>query len=439
MVLPDSAARTGAGHLSVGGCDLGELAATYGTPLYVYCETTIRNRLRAYRAGLTGWPSGGDILYAAKAYLSPAMVRILIDEDCGIDVVSGGELEIALRSGLDPRRAGFPGNNKEADEVAAAFAAGVGHLVIDSERELELVERVAGARTVHGLLRLSPGVKPDTHEFISTGQLDSKFGFGIETGQAMLALGKAMAVDSLDLRGVHMHIGSQIFNLDSYAQAVNVVADFLVEARRQHGFVAETFSAGGGLGIAYTEDDDPPAVEEFMRTVTESVGRAFVQRDLPLPTLLVEPGRSVVGSAGIALYTVGARKEIPGVRTYVSVDGGMGDNIRPKLYGARYQPMLVRAPDAPAEEVVTIAGRYCESTDILVRDCALPALRQGDVIAVPAAGAYNLAMASNYNASVRPAVLFVSDGRSRLVRRRETIDDLLRCEVMDGVQSQVAS
>jgi diaminopimelate decarboxylase len=238
---------------------------------------------------------------------------------------------------------------------------------------------------------------------------------------------------------VHMHIGSQIFNLGSYPEAVNVVADFLVEARRKHGFVAQTFSAGGGLGIAYTDDDDPPTVSEFMRVVTESVGRAFAARDLPLPTLLVEPGRSVVGSAGVALYSVGARKEIPGVRTYVAVDGGMGDNIRPKLYGARYQPILVRAPDSPGEEVITIAGRYCESTDILVRDCSLPILREGDIIAVPAAGAYSLAMASNYNASPRPAVVFVSGGEARVVRRRETIDDLLRSEVMDGVHSPAAS
>jgi diaminopimelate decarboxylase len=438
MVLPDSAGRTAAGHLSVGGCDLGELAARHGTPLYVYCEATIRNRLRAYRAGLDAWPAGGDVLYAAKAYLSPALVRILVEEDCGVDVVSGGELEVALRSGLDPRRVSFPGNNKDAGEVAAAAHAGVGHLVIDSERELDLVRGAATDTRVRGLLRLSPGVKPDTHDYISTGQLDSKFGFGIETGQAMAALDKALTIANLELRGVHMHIGSQIFNLGSYPEAVNVVADFLVEARRKHGFVAQTFSAGGGLGIAYTDDDDPPTVTEFMRVVTESVGRAFAARDLPLPTLLVEPGRSVVGSAGVALYSVGARKEIPGVRTYVAVDGGMGDNIRPKLYGARYQPILVRAPDSPGEEVITIAGRYCESTDILVRDCSLPTLREGDIIAVPAAGAYSLAMASNYNASPRPAVVFVSGGEARVVRRRETIDDLLRSEVMDGVHSPAA-
>ena len=252
MLLPDTATRRADGTLAVGGCDLAALAEEYGTPLYVFDETTLRSRLRAYRDAVRGWPAGGDVLYSAKAYLSPAMVRVLVEEDCGIDVVSGGELEVALRSGMDPARIGFPGNNKEPAEIEAAVAARIGHLVIDSGRELDVLAGLPQPAHIQGLLRVSPGVKPDTHDFISTGQLDSKFGFGIETGQAMAALHRALEVPALELRGVHMHIGSQIFDLRSYPAALEIVAGFLAEARDTRGFVAAALSVGGGLGIAYT-------------------------------------------------------------------------------------------------------------------------------------------------------------------------------------------
>ncbi|MGH7747437.1 MAG: diaminopimelate decarboxylase, partial [Candidatus Dormibacteria bacterium] len=304
-----------------------------------------------------------------------------------------------------------------------------GHLVVDSEHELDLLAQRGGSVRVGALLRVTPGVRPDTHQHISTGQVDSKFGFDIAGGQAMTALARALGVAAIEMRGLHMHIGSQILELGSHVAAVAAVAAFAAAAREQLGFVTRTLSAGGGLGIAHTDAEHPPPISEFMSTLTESVERSFTARDLPLPALHVEPGRSVVGPAAVALYTVGARKAIPGVRTYVSVDGGMADNIRPELYGARYQPLLVRDPEGAAVETVTIAGRYCESTDVLVRDCALPELRPGDILAVPAAGAYTLSMASNYNAGLRPAVVFVHDGIARLVRRRETVDDLLRCEV----------
>jgi diaminopimelate decarboxylase len=432
MLLPDTAARTADGHLTIGGCDLVELAARWGTPLYVFDEATLRARLRAYRDAVRAWPAGGDVLYSAKAYLGAAMVRLLVEEDCGIDVVSGGELGVALRYGMDPRRIGFPGNNKDESEVRAAVAAAIGHLVVDSEHELAILGSITGLAPVGTMLRVSPGVKPDTHDFISTGQLDSKFGFSVENGSAMAALRRALRTQSVDLRGVHMHIGSQIFDLGSYPAAIDIVADLLARARDELGFTARELSVGGGLGIAYTDDDDPPTAAQFMQYVTESVRRAFEQRSLPLPALFVEPGRSVAGPAGIAVYTVGARKEIPGVRTYVSVDGGMGDNIRPKLYGARYQPVLVVEDGAARpSETVSLAGRYCESTDILVRDCTLPRLQPGDLVALPAAGAYTLTMASNYNVNYRPAVAFAADGSARLVRRRETLDDLLRTEVLE--------
>jgi diaminopimelate decarboxylase len=428
-MLPDTAARSGAGNLSVGGCDLLELVDRFGTPLYVFDEATIRARLRAYREGLSRWPAGGDVLYSAKAYLSPAMVRILVEEDCGADVVSGGELEVVLRSGMAPGRVAFPGNNKSPVEIDAALAAGIGHLVVDSEHELDLLAGHRGGRRVGALLRVSPGVRPDTHDHISTGQVDSKFGFSIGTGQALAALRRALGIAAIEVRGLHMHIGSQLLEVQSVADALEAVAELAAVAREQLGFETRTLSAGGGLGIAHTDADRAVPVSEFMPFLTLSLERSFASRGLRLPALHVEPGRSVVGPAAVALYTVGARKEIPGVRTYVSVDGGMADNIRPELYGARYQPLLVSDPDGAPTETVTIAGRYCESTDILVRDCPLPRLRPGDILAVPAAGAYTLSMASNYNAGLRPAVVFVQDGRARLVRRRETVDDLLRCEV----------
>ena len=431
-MLPDTAGRSAAGNLSVGGCDLVDLAGRFGTPLYVFDEATIRTRLRAYRRAVRGWAPGGDVLYSAKAYISPAMVRILVEEDCGADVVSGGELEIVLRGGLPAVRVAFPGNNKSEAELDAAIEAGIGHLVVDFEHELEVLATRGGGRRLGALLRVSPGVRPDTHDHIATGQVDSKFGFGIASGQAMTALRRALDVAALEVRGLHMHIGSQILELRSHAAAVDAVAEFAAEARASLGFTVRTLSAGGGLGIAHTAADSPPPIETFMSVLTESVERSFAGRRLPLPALHVEPGRSVVGPAGVALYTVGARKAIPGVRTYVSIDGGMADNIRPELYGAHYQPLLARDPDAAAVETVSIAGRYCESTDILVRDCPMPTLRAGDILAVPAAGAYTLSMASNYNAGLRPAVIFVHDGIARLVRRRETVDDLLRCEVTEA-------
>jgi diaminopimelate decarboxylase len=429
MLLPDSATRDGQGRLHVGGCDVAELAERHGTPLYLFDEATIRARLHAYRLAIDAWPHAGDVLYSAKAYFGLAMARLVVEEGCGVDVVSGGELEIALRGGVPAARIGFPGNNKSRAEVEAAARLAVGHLVVDSDHELDLIASLPDGLRVRGLLRLSPGVDPDTHEYISTGQLDSKFGFSVENRSALHALERAQQIAALDVRGVHMHIGSQILDLRSYERAIASVADFLAAARDQLGFTAGMLSVGGGLGIAHTDHDDPPTVAELMQTLTRSVIASFGHNNLPLPALYVEPGRSVVGSAGLAVYTVGARKEIPGVRTYLSVDGGMADNLRPKLYGALYQPVPVVLDTNAPLETVTLAGRYCESTDILVEEARLPHLQPGDLVALPAAGAYTLSMSSNYNAATRPAVVFVRDGVDRVVRRRETLDDWLAAEI----------
>jgi diaminopimelate decarboxylase len=427
MLLPVTYRVNGRGHMEVGGCDLVELARTHGTPLYVYDEATVRARCREYVAAMAG---RGEVLYSAKAFASPAFLRVVASEGLGLDVVSAGELHVALAAGYPTDRVHFLGNNKSAEDVAAAWAARA-TLVIDGFHELDLLRRVvpAGGR-MRCQVRVSPGVRPDTHDHISTGQLDSKFGFSIESGAAREAVERALAHDRVELVGLHSHIGSQIFDLGGHMAAMEIMLDLAAELRRDLGFSPARLGAGGGLGIAYTREDDPPTPREFVETLLAALAAGAARRGLPVPPLVVEPGRSIAGPAGVALYTAGAVKDIPGVRRYVAIDGGMGDNIRPKLYGARYEVLLASGPDRPADGLVTIAGKYCESTDVLATDVALPPIAPGDVLCVPAAGAYCLAMASNYNGMPRPAVLMVGDGETRLIRRRETLDDLLLAEVL---------
>jgi diaminopimelate decarboxylase len=412
--------------MEVGGCDLVELAREHGTPLYVYDEATVRQRASEYVAAMG---SAGQVLYSAKAFASPQFLRIVAEEGLGLDVVSAGELHVALRSGFPRDRIHFLGNNKSRQDVEAAYRAGA-MIVIDGDYEFELLHQVVpeGKRTPV-MLRLSPGVKPDTHDHISTGQLDSKFGFSIESGAARSAVEKALGHPRLELIGLHSHIGSQIFGLGAYEHAMGIMLDLLVELRDDLGFEPRKLGAGGGLGIAYTRNDDPPTPREFVEVVHHALLAGCAQRGLKVPQLVVEPGRSIAGPAGMALYTVGSIKDIPRVRRYVAVDGGMGDNIRPKLYGARYEAYLASDPDRAPEGKVTIAGKYCESTDILITDIEMPPLEPGDTIALPAAGAYCLAMASNYNGMPRPEVLMLKDGDARVIRRRETLEDLVAAEV----------
>jgi diaminopimelate decarboxylase len=430
MLFPDTYEVNAAGRMSVGGCDLSDLAREYGTPLYVYDEATMRGRIAEFRDTLRAtYPGDSLVLYAGKAFLTKQVARLVADEGAGLDLVSGGELYLARQAGFPMERVFFPGNNKSREEVEMAAEYGIGALVVDSLTEIDMLSSMDPGRGVRCTLRVSPGIQPDTHSFISTGQLDSKFGFPVETGQALDTLRLLMAVPAAEVTGVHAHIGSQIFDLSSYPAAAEKVLDFLVQALDQLGFVAAELSMGGGLGIAYTSDQRPPRPAEFVQVIADAVNEGCRQRGLKLPRLLIEPGRSIAGPAAVAVYTVGAIKEIKGVRTYVSVDGGMGDNIRPKLYGSRYEAYKVDAPDAPRDTTVTIAGRYCESTDILIKDAQVPALATGDLVALPANGAYSLAMSSNYNYNTRPAVVMVRNGESRLIRRRETYDDLLLTEV----------
>jgi len=426
LLFPVTYRVNAARRMEVGGCDLVELAREHGTPLYVYDEATVRQRASEYMAAMG---SAGQALYSAKAFASPRFLRVIADEGLGLDVVSAGELNLALKSGSPRDRIHFLGNNKSREDLQAAYSAGA-TIVIDGAYEFELLREVVpkGAQTPV-MLRISPGVEPDTHAHISTGQLDSKFGFSIESGAAFNAIGEALRHPRLEVVGLHLHIGSQILALGTYVQAMEIMLDLLVKLRDELKFEPRKLGAGGGLGIAYTREDDPPTPRHFVETVRHALEAGCARRHLRVPELVVEPGRSIAGPAGMALYTVGSIKDIPGVRRYVAVDGGMGDNIRPKLYGARYEAFLASDPERSPDGKVTIAGKYCESTDVLITDIEMPELEPGDIIAMPAAGAYNMAMASNYNGMPRPEVLMLSDGQAHVMRRRETLDDLIAAEV----------
>jgi diaminopimelate decarboxylase len=439
MLWPETAERDTDGRLSIGGVGLPELAARFGTPLYVYCEATLRIRAHRFRDAFGAAYPDSRVVYASKALMSLAILRLLRDEGLGLDVVSGGELHAALAAGVPAGEITFHGNNKGESELREALAAGIGHVAVDNLLEVDLLSRLAQeiGTSVPLLLRLNPGVDVHTHAKIRTGVTDSKFGLPIATGDAAEAVARVLAVPELDLVGYHCHLGSQLFDAGTYAEAIRVILSFAAAMRDQHGAVPRVLSPGGGFGIAYVEGQEEASVEAWAAATADAVRAGCREHDLPMPQLVVEPGRAIVGPAGVALYRVGAIKPIPGVRTYVSVDGGMADNIRPALYGARYAVSLANRVGGEPAIPVTIAGKYCESGDILVEDVALPALEPGDLLALPAAGAYCLAMASNYNLATRPAAVLVRNGSARLVRRRETYDDLLALEILpDGDRPQ---
>ncbi len=430
-VLPPSAEISPEGHVAIGGCDLVALAGDHGTPLVVYDEGLLRETLTRWMSVFRAHRPDVDVFYASKAYFGLAMLRLAVDAGFGVDVASGGELAAALRAGFPAERIELHGNNKDADEISAALDAGVGQVIVDSLDEIALLDRLARERGVRQrtLVRVTPGVKPSTHSFISTGQLDSKFGFGIEGGAAAQAIAACRAAEGIDLAGVHCHIGSQIFELASYPVAVGVVADFVAE---MGGDDLTTLNMGGGLGVAYTAEDDPPSVEHFADVLMEAVEREWARIGRPHPRVQVEPGRSIVARAGVTLYRVGTVKRVPGIRTYVAVDGGMSDLLRPMLYGSVYEPLLANRPDEERSGTVRVVGKHCESGDVLVSEANLPDVRVGDLVCLPATGAYGVSMSSNYNGVRRPEVVFVQDGRARVVTRRETHDDMFAREVIEA-------
>jgi diaminopimelate decarboxylase len=434
MVWPVTAERAADGALQIGGCSVADLAEEFGTPLYIYDEATIRRQCRRYIQAFADAFPHPRVTYAGKAGLSKALLDIVAEEGLSLDVVSGGELAFALACGFPSEHIHFHGNNKTPDELRAALDAHIDAIVIDGFDEIDLLERLTQGRDEAQvvLLRINPGIDVHTHDYRKTGIPDSKFGLGIANGDAARAVERILAIPGLRLRGFHAHVGSQIFELEPFVETVNTLFDFAGEMRERHGFTAEEISPGGGFGIAYEPGDPEAAVEEIVAAIADATEAAAARSGISNPTLTIEPGRSIVGAAGVAVYTLGARKVIPGIRTYVSVDGGMADNIRPALYGAAYTAELVRRPTSGARDTreVTIAGKYCESGDVLIERVSLPEFTPGDLLAVPAAGAYCLAMASNYNLSLRPAVVFVKDGVARLAQRRETIDDLLRRELL---------
>lgn len=418
------------GHLEIGGCDTVDLAAEFGTPLYVMDEALIRKRMRQFiqAAQETGLPF--QIAYASKAFCTMTMCRIVAEEGLHLDVVSDGELYTALQAGFSPEKIHFHGNNKSPDELEMALDAGIGQFIVDNFVELEMLAAIAQKKgqVARILLRLTPGVEAHTHQYIQTGQADSKFGFDLASGQALEAVKQALQAKHLSLEGIHCHIGSQIFDTDGFRSAAEKMARFAEECYETTGVALEILNLGGGFGVRYQEEDTPLPISTYVETIAAAVRDAFAPLRHPLPEIWLEPGRSIVGEAGTTLYTIGTVKEVPGIRRYASVDGGMTDNLRPALYQAKYEAMLANRGKETPTETVSIAGKCCESGDMLIWDLPLPAVQTGDLLAVSCTGAYNYVMASNYNRLRRPAVVFVHDGKADLVVQRETLEDLIRLE-----------
>ncbi|MEV6121360.1 diaminopimelate decarboxylase [Streptomyces sp. NPDC052077] len=417
------------GTVTVAGIPVTQLAEEFGTPAYILDESDFRARARAWR---TAFGSEADVFYAGKAFLSRAVVRWLHEEGLNLDVCSGGELATALSAGMPAERIAFHGNNKTVHEIRRAVEAGVGRIVLDSFQEIVRVAHIAGelGRRQRVQIRITVGVEAHTHEFIATAHEDQKFGIPLAGGQAAEAVRRALRLDSLELIGIHSHIGSQIFDMSGFEVAAHRVVSLLRDIRDEHGVELPEIDLGGGLGIAYTSDDDPREPQEIAKALTDIVTRECESAKLRTPRISVEPGRAIAGPTAFTLYEVGTIKPLEGLRTYVSVDGGMSDNIRTALYDAQYSVALVsRASDAEPV-LVRVVGKHCESGDIVVKDAFLPGdLAPGDLIAVPATGAYCRSMASNYNHALRPPVVAVRDGGARVIVRRETEEDLLGLDV----------
>ncbi len=418
-----------AGHLTIGGMDSLKLAKEYGTPLVVYDVSQIRNQIRAFKKVFEEEQVNYAVSYASKAFASIAMYQVANEEGAYTDVVSAGELYTAMKANFPMERVSFHGNNKSKEELEMAVKNHVGKIMIDNFYEIDLLRQVLEEQDseINVMLRITPGISAHTHEYDQTGQVDSKFGFDLKSGQADKALQEVLKNQRMHMLGIHAHIGSQIFELNGFEMAAAKLVDVAASWRKNYDYTAQVINVGGGFGIKYVQEDHPLKPEEFVKAIVKTIKDEATKHNFPLPEIDIEPGRSIVGPAGYNLYKVGSMKEIPGLVPYVAVDGGMGDNIRPALYQAKYETVLANDPQRKASQEFHVAGKYCESGDILA-DAKLPLLKAGDILAMLDTGAYGYSMASNYNRNPRPAVVFAEDGKAQVVIRRESLEDLVHLD-----------
>lgn len=420
------------GHLEIGGCDTVTLANKFGTPLYVIDEELLRQNCRAFYNGFKKNYPGNEVIYASKAFMTMAICKIIEEENLGLDVVSGGELYTALKAGFPAEKIYLHGNNKSKEELIMALENDIGRIIVDNWYELNMLNDLARMmnKVPNIYIRVSPGVEAHTHQYVKTGQIDSKFGFPLFNGDAMRAIEYALTLENVNIVGLHSHIGSQIFDAESYKAEIEIMMNFLKLVKEFLGWEVGELDLGGGFGIAYVEEDNPQPIEQIAQEIMQAVKEYSVALNIKMPNIIVEPGRSIIGNAGTTLYTVGAIKDIPGVRKYVSVDGGMSDNIRTALYGAKYDAIVANKAKNIKSEKVSIAGKLCESGDMLIWDITLPKIEEGDILAVTCTGAYNYSMASNYNRLPRPAAVLVYNGHADIIVARETYEDLIRNDVI---------
>lgn len=432
QVFPLTAEVDGNGHLLLGGCDCTQLAKEYGTPLYILDEFTLRSKCREFRSEFSDRYANTLVAYASKSFINRAVARIIKEEGLGLDVVSGGELSIAKSVEFPSEKIYFHGNNKTPNELKLSLDYAAGRVVVDNFYEIGLLNALAKEKGIVQkiLLRVTPGIDAHTHKKTTTGILDSKFGFPIATGQAASAVEQALSASNLDLLGIHFHLGSPLFETTPYELAIEYTLRFVRDMQAIYDLHMKEYSTGGGFAVRYTVDSIAPSVADYAEAIVNKLKEGLQALGIDEPKLIVEPGRAISGQAGIALYTVGSIKEIPGIRTYVCIDGGMGDNIRPAFYESKYEVLVANKADKEEPFKASIAGKYCESGDILARDVTIAPVSSGDIIAMPVGGAYAIPMSSNYNMVPRPAIIMVKDGTARIIRRRETYEDLMRLDVV---------
>ncbi|MBM7623563.1 diaminopimelate decarboxylase [Sporohalobacter salinus] len=430
MVLHGTMDINEQGNLEIGKCDVTEIAKEYGTPLYILDEEEIRDNCQAYRQAFEEWYSNSETIYASKAFTSLTMCKIVEEEGLGLDVVSGGELYTALEADFPTEKIYFHGNNKTPEELEMALDADIGRVIVDNNYELNLLNELAAQcdKTADILVRVTPGVEAHTHSYIQTGQTDSKFGVGIQSGLALETIKAAIELENIAVKGIHCHIGSQIFNLESFEVAIDIMLDFIEEVKNETGLIMEELNIGGGVGIKYTDEDQSVSINKYAELVAKAIKQKCEEINIPLPKVINEPGRSIIGTAGSTIYTVGSIKDIPGIRKYVAVNGGMSDNIRPALYDAEYEAIVANKANKKPEEVVSITGKCCESGDVLIWDIKLPKMESGDILLISCTGAYGYAMASNYNSLPKPGVVLINDGQIEEIIHGEGYEDLITKE-----------